>query len=173
MKTVLHLALSADGFIATPEGDSSWVSSQDEELFKARAREFGCLVVGKRTFEQYQGSIYPVEGAHTIVLSSTGSDKEFVPGVSFASSPQNALDLALQRGCETLLVAGGARTSSIFLSQGHIDEAYLSIHPLVLGSGMSPFAEVTGRVKLERISTRDLLEGVVELRYRVVHTPLH
>src|SRR3989344_5951900 len=63
MHTILHLAVTQDGYIARSNGDSSWVSHADEELFMARARDAGCLVVGRTTFEQYRGTIYPVSGA--------------------------------------------------------------------------------------------------------------
>jgi len=52
MKIILHLALSADGFIAKLDGGSDWVSPSDETLFRKRAKMAGCLIVGKRTFEQ-------------------------------------------------------------------------------------------------------------------------
>lgn len=165
MKCVLHLAVSSDGFIAKPDGDSDWVAPADELLFKARAKELGSLVVGNRTFKQYQDTIYPVEGALNIVLSSEIGDS--AANVVFATSPQQAIDIAESAGCTGLLIAGGAKTSAAFLESDLIDEVFFSIHPIELGEGIKPFGKRSDEVKLTLLDTRTLKEGLVERHYRV------
>lgn len=135
MKVILHLATSADGFIAKPDGDSRWVSAADEALFQKRCKEAGCVVVGKRTYEQYKEHIYPVEGAITIVLSTQAAPTH-EPTVLIVSSPREALHIASEKGCTSVLIAGGGKTSSAFLQEGLLDEVFLSVHPLLLGEGI-------------------------------------
>lgn len=137
MRIVLHLATSADGFIAKPDGDSDWVSSVDEELFKKRAQELGAPVVGQRTYEQYKGAIYPVKGALNMISTSKAlHDQDVLPVPTIEAAIKTAKD----HHCNGLLVAGGARTAASFLYQDLVDEVFLSIHPLMLHEGIpSPF----------------------------------
>src|SRR6266487_3314218 len=110
MKIILHMAISVDGFVAKKDGDSDWVSPIDEELFQQRCREAGCVIVGRKTYQQYKGEIYPVKGATTIVLTK-GPRKTIEENVLFASSPQEALTFAPKKGFHSIVVAGGAIVS--------------------------------------------------------------
>ena len=165
MKITLHLDISADGFIAKPDGDSDWVAPADEVLFKNRAKEAGCLVVGKRTFEQYQGTIYPVDGAINIIL--TGHPDPKITGAIFAASPEAAVELAKEKRCAGILVAGGAHTSATFLEANLIDEIFFSIHPFILGQGINPFAEMSFEKRVKLLGSRNLDDGLLELHYEV------
>lgn len=167
MKTTLHLALSADGFIAKPDGDSDWVSPIDSELFESRVKDAGCIIVGRKTFEQYKGELYPVEGVVNIVVTSDVDYKR--DDVMVASSPVVAVALAEEKGCTKILLAGGGRTSAAFLQAGLIDEIFFSVHPLILGQGIKPFEGKTFEKNLKLLDSRDLGEGLVELCYEVIH----
>lgn len=166
MKVILYMAVSADGLIATAGGDSDWVSEADTD-FGRIIREVGCLVVGKRTFDQYQGDLYPMEGVINIVLTSSkvkGSDKN----VLYVGSPSEAIAVAQKRELSSLVLIGGGRTNGSFLKENLIDEIYLSVHPLVLGEGIKLFEGVAKAVKLELLGKKDLFEGLVQLHYRVI-----
>ena len=164
MKVTLHLAISADGFIAKLDGDSSWVAPADEALFKERAREAGCLVVGKKTFDQYHGEIYPVADVLNIVMSRHPQPEE--AGILYVSSPQEAIAVAQERSAG-LLIAGGGLVSGSFLEAGLIDEVFLSVHPLFLYDGIRPFGTVKADAKLQFIDSRELGDGLIELHYGV------
>ncbi|MBI2096634.1 MAG: dihydrofolate reductase [Candidatus Sungbacteria bacterium] len=166
MKITLHLGISVDGFIAKPNGDSDWVAPADEVLFKNRAKEAGCLVVGKRTFEQYQGTIYTVDGVINIILTSKPDPK--ITNVLSATSPIAAVELAKEKGCADVLIAGGTRTSTAFLEANLIDEILFSVHPLILGQGMKPFEGGIFEKSVKLLDSRNLEDGLVELHYEVL-----
>lgn len=166
MKITLHLAISADGFIAKPDGDSDWVDDADETRFIQRAREAGCLVIGRKTFEQYRGTMYPVDGIVNIVLT-----KNPHPGIldaCFANSPAAAIELAEEKGHDTILIAGGGHVSISFLEADLIDEIFFSVHPLILGQGIKPFAEKSIEKKLQLLDSKQLNNGLVELHYKIL-----
>ncbi len=166
MKVILHLAISADGFIAKTNGDSDWVAPADEILFTNRIQEAGCIVVGKKTFEQYQGAIYPVEGVFNIVLTRN-QDATF-RGATVATSAQEAIKRATNEGCSGVLIAGGGHTSAAFLEANLIDEIYFSVYPLIFGEGIKPFEGQPFNKKLELLGTKNLGDGLTELHYKVV-----
>src|SRR5260221_4430301 len=70
MNVVFYPAISLDGFIARPDGDSNWVTAEDERMFADEVQKAGCVVVGSKTFRQYQGVIYPLPNATTFVCTS-------------------------------------------------------------------------------------------------------
>lgn len=165
MKVTLHLAMSADGYIAKLDGDSDWVSPADEEIFVRRIQEAGCVVVGKRTFEQYQGSIYPVEDVINIVLTKTPD--AIYSGALTASSPREAIQIAKDKKCAGVVIAGGGHTSAAFLDANLIDEIYFSIYPLIFGQGIKPFEGQSFETKLKLLDSRNLGDGLIELHYTV------
>ncbi len=166
MKIILDLALSADGYIAKLDGNSDWVSERTEDLFKKRIYEAGCLVVGSRTFNQYQGSIYPIAGVLNIVL--TKNDHQVSnENITYATSPEEAVKIAEDRGCKGMVVAGGASVNKAFLERGFIDEIYFSKHPLVLGEGMSTFGKVEIPPSMTLLDTLDLGDGISQEHYLV------
>ena len=93
MKLTLYNAVSIDGFIAKLDGDSDWVSESDAEIFESTCQKAGCIVMGKTTFEQFKGSLYPMKGVQNIVMSAS-SNHALTGGVEFANSPRAALEIA-------------------------------------------------------------------------------
>lgn len=166
MKITLHLAISADGFIAKSNGDSDWVDPVDGALFEKRAKEAGCLVVGKKTFEQYQGTIYPVNRVINIILTRNPNSK--ISNTILADSPNMAVKLAEEKGCEMILIAGGARTAAAFLEANLIDEIFFSVHPLILGKGIKPFEEIASEKSIKLLGSKNLEGGLIELHYGVM-----
>lgn len=168
MKIILNLALSNDGFIATEGGDSSWVSLVTENHFFTRAREAGCMVVGRKSFEQYKDIIYPISGTLNIVLSHNFSD-EYDSRVLWAKSLAEVLEIVKHERCPGLLIAGGAAVSNLFLENGLIDEVYFSIHTTInLGHGIKPF----GNLNLPEMTILDSVElgdGVIQKHYKVLN----
>jgi len=56
-KIVFYPACSLDGYIARHDGDSAWVTEEDEQLFTQEVQKAGCVIVGSRTFKQYENII--------------------------------------------------------------------------------------------------------------------
>ena len=166
MHVVLHLAVSQDGFIARTDGDSDWVSPVDGKLFDKRARDAGCLVVGNTTFKQYKGTIYPVANVFNIVMSASEHGED--DGVVYVMTPQQAIEVASERGYGTLLVAGGGKTSAAFLDAGLVDEIFLSIHPIQLHEGIKSPGDLHADPRYTLAQVKNLEEGIIEEHYTVL-----
>jgi dihydrofolate reductase len=165
MHVTLHMATSIDGFIAGVNGDTSWVSAQDEQLFLSRCRAAGCMAVGRRTFQQYHDIIYPVADTDNIVVTrTTAADAD---RVSYVASPRDAVAKAQSLGRSQMLLSGGGKVSALFLNEGLIDEIFLSVHPVVIGQGIRLFdgARFVDSFVLKGVS--ELGGGVAQLHYHV------
>ena len=55
MKITMQPAISLDGYIALPGGDSSsWVNPADEERYNQEVERCGCVLVGRTTYQEYK-----------------------------------------------------------------------------------------------------------------------
>jgi dihydrofolate reductase len=169
MKVILYMAISIDGFIAKKDGDSDWVSPVDTVNFEKMIKEKGCIIVGRRTFDQYQGNIYPVIGVTNIVVTTELSLKSETNSVVYAKSPNEAVKLAQEKGHNEALLIGGGITNGLFLKEGLVDEVFLSVHPLILGEGIKLFEKVESYIKLELINHKELKKGLIQLHYRIIN----
>lgn len=88
MKITLYMAVSSDGFIAKEDGDSGWVSKTDSIIFREKCKEIGCIVLGKRTFEQFRGSLYPFKDITNFVLTRDFSGAGEEENVRFVNFPE-------------------------------------------------------------------------------------
>jgi dihydrofolate reductase len=167
MKVILYMAVSADGFIATKSGDSEWVSEVDVPIFDGKIKEFSCIILGNKTFQQFRGKYFPKKDAINIVVSGK---RETTPedGVVFAESPVKALEMAKEKGFEKVLLIGGGHTNGSFLKENLIDEIYLDVHPLIFGEGIRVFEGFETSLNLEKINFEVLDKGQILLHYKVL-----
>src|SRR5689334_11805472 len=68
MKVILYMATSINGYITKGEDDSDWVSEVDWEEFNALKNESGIIVMGSRTYQQFEDD-FPQEGALNVVMT--------------------------------------------------------------------------------------------------------
>ena len=167
MKVTLYMAISLDGFIATSDGDSDWVSPVDSKEFEKQVAEAGCIVVGRRTFDQFRGELYPMAGVSNIVMTEKRQLTDENSDVVFTRSCQQALACAEQRGHDQVLLIGGGHVNGAFLQSRLIDEVIMSVHPLILGSGIKVFEAFEKQVDLRFVSSQQMEAGLIQLRYTV------
>ncbi|MCA9804715.1 MAG: dihydrofolate reductase family protein [Cyanobacteria bacterium HKST-UBA02] len=168
MKVIFYPAISLDGNIATPDGDSDWVTEEDEELFAEEVRKAGCVIVGSRTYEQYRDIIYPLEGATTFVCTGRKNQEDGRDGVIFTGGDCRAvLEEIASRGFQSVVLSGGGETSGRFAEAGLIDEMLISIYPRFTGEGIGLFGSRKVDLRLQLLGTRELKEGVIRHHYRV------
>ncbi len=168
MKIKLYMAQTANGKIARKNGDEDFLSPRNWKEFRELAEKTGVFVVGRKTYEAVQKweekGFKDIE-AHRVVLTRN-QELELEKGFRKASSPEEAVELAEQKG-EGLLVTGGASVNTSFMKKGLIDEIILNIEPHVLGEGLDLFAEESFEHDLELEEVRELEEGIVQLHYKI------
>ncbi len=166
MKVILYAAISADGYIATLDGNSEWVSEMESTVFQKRAGEIGCIVIGRKTFEQYKDILYPMQNVTTIVLSHAAGDEH--REVLFVASPEEAVRVAESKGYTEILVSGGGTVNGSFMQKGLVDELILDVEPVVMGTGMGLFNDAIVKGNLELLGTKQLSQNELQLHYKVI-----
>lgn len=171
MKVILFMAMTVNGIIARENDQEDFLSDRNWKQFCALAKNAGCFVVGRRTYEVvkalYKNYNFDDVKAHRIIVST---NRAFNPGKGYtvARSPKEAFRKASEMGFKTLFLTGGAGLNSSFARLNLIDEVIVDIEPAILGKGIGIFAESDfyKRLKLKRV--KKLPEGILQLHYEVV-----
>lgn len=163
IKCFIIAAMTADGFIARDTHHAAtWTSKEDKKFFVERTKQAGVMVMGANTYETIGR---PMPGRLTIVYSR---DKTY-PGVETTTKPPAELLRELEgRGFKEAAICGGASMYTQFLKAGMVDTLYLTVEPLLFGSGMSMVNEKLD-VDLKLISHQKLSDNVLLLEYGCIN----
>jgi dihydrofolate reductase len=166
VKVILLAVVTLDGKIARNDHHySNWSSKEDKRIFVATTKQAGAMILGHNTFKTLP-SLLP--GRLHIVLTSEPEGKANIPGrLEYTNkSPEKIVAGLDARGYTEAVVAGGGQVNALFLKAGLIDEIWLTVEPLIFGSGMDLFRGTELDLRAHLISVETLNEGgTVHLRY--------
>ncbi|MBV9929605.1 MAG: bifunctional diaminohydroxyphosphoribosylaminopyrimidine deaminase/5-amino-6-(5-phosphoribosylamino)uracil reductase RibD [Alphaproteobacteria bacterium] len=133
----LKLAMSLDGKIALPSGESRWITGEDARahvhLERARA---DMILVGRGTYDADKPALdvrlpgLEAEGPRRALLTRGNG----VDGWERLGSPDEVFRL---EGVNDLLVEGGSATASAFLTADLVDRLLIYRAPILIGEGRS------------------------------------
>lgn len=181
-KIIQAVQVSLDGYIEGPGRDIDW-HMVDEELhshFNDQLSGMGAFLDGRVTY-QLMADFWPTADQDP---DSSPAVAEFariwreMPKVVYSRTLDRAgwntavlrdvvadevLELKAQPGGD--LALGGANLADSFRRLGLIDEYWIYVHPVLIGSGTPLFKHADGRTPLTLAETRAFGNGVVLLRY--------
>jgi diaminohydroxyphosphoribosylaminopyrimidine deaminase/5-amino-6-(5-phosphoribosylamino)uracil reductase len=141
-RITLKLALSIDGKIALPSGESKWITGEDarRHVHLERARS-DMILVGRGTYLADQPRLdVRLPGLENAsprrALLTRG---EPVDGWETLGNPQDVYRL---HDVNDLLVEGGSATATAFLSEDLVDRILIYRAPIIVGEGKSSFGYV-------------------------------
>ena len=141
-RVTLKLALSIDGKIALPSGESKWITGEDarKHVHLERAHS-DMILVGRGTYladaPRLDVRLPGLEDwSPRRALLSRG---EKVDGWEILQSPQDVYRL---HDVNDLLVEGGSATATAFLSADLVDRILIYRAPIIVGEGKSSFGYV-------------------------------
>ena len=175
----VFLGMSVDGFIARLDGDLSWLTGGDDAGgppddgeggdfgFGEFVADVDALVMGRSTYDFIAPfAEWPYQGRPVHVLSTTlesGADAR----ITVHRSLDGAVEALGAAGHRRVYVDGG-RTVHAFLRAGLIADLTLSRVPVLIGTGHTPFGELSADIRLEHVRTRSFPGGMVQSTYRVL-----
>jgi len=171
-KSKFGVACSLDGYIARKDDGIDWILSGEEaasamtDLWKT----VDTIVVGRKTYELARklGRPWPsFPGVKNYLCSRTLRD---IPEkhVQIISEDATAFVRKLkgEKGKDIFVMGGGELANSLF--EAHlIDELRMTIHPILLCSGIPLFLPMNQQIELELAESRTFKNGCVWLTYRV------
>jgi dihydrofolate reductase len=166
-KIILGLAVSLDGYIEGPKGEYDWCFTDQDYGLADFFKRIDTIFMGRKSFELTQKTEMenPWKGMTTYVFSNSTSESKN-PDVKFISGDVagDIMWLRQQKGKDIWLF-GGAELISFFVNKNWIDEYWLSIHPVVLGSGKPLFQNLKERLNLKLTKNKVYETGLVSLTY--------
>jgi diaminohydroxyphosphoribosylaminopyrimidine deaminase/5-amino-6-(5-phosphoribosylamino)uracil reductase len=141
-RITLKLALSIDGKIALPSGESKWITGEDARRHVHLERAHSDMIlVGRGTFladrPQLDVRLPGLEGrSPRRALLTRG---EAVEGWEILRDPR---DVNRLHDVNDLLVEGGAATATAFLAEDLVDRILIYRAPIIVGEGKSSFGYV-------------------------------
>jgi dihydrofolate reductase len=187
-KLILKIEMTLDGFISGPKGEMDWGTATfgGEENWK---RVFDMLstvdtVLMSRVIYQTFKEFWPAAG---VSPTSSKSEKEYshwldsISKVVFSKTLESVdwmnsrliktdagaeISLLKQQPGKNLVMWGGSVFPQALMNLGLIDEYWINIHRVILGSGKRLFTDITSKIPLSLLSAKTFETGTVGLCYR-------
>ena len=173
-KVAFGVASSLDNYIARKDGTIDWIL-RGEEAASVMAdfwKTVDTVVIGRKTYEPVlkSGAPFPtLPGVKNYVLSRTlkeVSDKNVE--IIREDAVEFVRKLKTEEGKGISVLSGGLLAKPLFEAY-LIDEIRVNIHPILLGSGIPLFHEMSQQIDLELIECKTFKNGCVSVTYRVKH----
>jgi dihydrofolate reductase len=167
-KLVYSVAMSLDGYIAGPKGESDWIVMDPEIDFGAMFARFDTILLGRMTYETTGKRGGGMPGVRSYVFSRTLRQAD-CRGVTISDDPSRTVPaLKAQQGKDMWLFGGGGLFRSL-LELGLVDTVEVAVIPVLLGGGLSLLPDTSQRAELQLVDHHVYATtGTVWLEYAVV-----
>lgn len=169
-KVQYGVAVSLDGYISGPNGESDWISIDPEIDFSAIWAQFDTLLMGRKTYEAAIKRLGPSAfGSKAVFVFSTHLESQGHPGVTIVPelTPSWMQSLKSQEGKDIWLMGGGTVFRRL-LDMGEVDSISVTIIPILLGDGTplmpSPYHPTTLMLSTHRHYTSGIISCTYEIR---------
>ena len=183
-KVTLGLANSLDNYIARKDGGWDWLhwSKEVAEISSKFMKTVDAILIGRKTYEvmlAFGQTSYP--GAKNYVFSRSKptasalkkkltTKKKADKNVEIITKDSTTFVRELKRKkSKGIVVFGGGELAHGLFEADLIDEIVLNIHPVLLGSGVPLFHQMTRQIDLELLDCKILRGGYLAVIYRVKH----
>lgn len=172
MKTTYYVASSLDGYIAKEDGDISWLEELDISMEDAGYNEFystvDALVMGRKTYEMIVSFGQWPYGDKPVWVCSRNK----IPSIEDCdlqreNTPEEAYKAAEENNVKHLWLVGGGGLASSFVESDLLTNIYLSLMPIVLGSGIKLFGDLSSAMKINKVTEKTHESGMVQLEYTI------
>lgn len=138
LRITLLAAITADGFLTKGNDPypQTWTSTEDKNLLTKMASEFPLHVMGKKTYDVHKPKPH---NNHIVVLTKEIDQYKSHKAQSIEFRNLNVARFIKEYSdYKRCLLLGGAFTYQQFLEAKAVSEAYITIEPVIVGTGV-PF----------------------------------
>lgn len=187
-KLVQFMHVSLDGFVAGPNGEMDWIIV-DDEIFdyageRTSASDTG--LYGRITFDLMEGywptaadqpnaSRHDVEHAHwyknvqKVVLSKTLAGKNLKNTKIISDNIASEVQKLKQAPGKEIIIFGSPSASHALMQAGLIDDLWIFVNPVLIGTGIPLFKGISDRMNLKLLKSHAFQNGVVCLHYERIN----
>jgi dihydrofolate reductase len=172
-KIIVHIATSADGYIARPDGSLDWLTSRPAPKgfygMPEFTRSVDAKLLGRKTFNLSveMGAPFSAYDRH-YVFSRQPPPTSVPAGVEFVAQSIGAFAERLRgESGKNIWMMGGGELIASFLDDNAIDEFIITVVPIFIGEGIPLIAPRHRDVPLTLRSVKPFPDGVVQLHYDI------
>jgi dihydrofolate reductase len=167
-KFILYIATSLDGYIARSDGSIDWLMppeevDKDEDYLKFYS-SVDALVMGSTTYEQILGFgdwPYPEKLSYVLTHRKLSTERK---DIVFMEDVKSIVKDTQRREYQRVWLVGGGKAVAPFLTEKLVDEYFIFVVPIILGSGISLY-KTASELDLKLVDTKSHSHGIVELHY--------
>jgi dihydrofolate reductase len=174
-KLTLGMNVSLDGFVAGDGGDVNWIFPNFSPELMVDTQQllagFDAILMGRKNYEEMAASWPTADGpmadvmnsVEKVVFSTTLTTLEWNNSRISAAEPEEEIALLKSLPGGPIGASGGAQFAQYLSSHGLVDEYRLTIHPIMLGSGIPIF---NSRIGFDIVESVDYPHGVTVRKLR-------
>jgi len=178
-KVILNIAVSLDGYVASSNDTIKWLESYDnlsEYGFNDFISSVGAIIMGNRSYDigiengWFQDEPYGPSPIFVVSSKKRSEDRTVGNFIFVKDGIEKACELAsLAAGDKNIYLFGGPNVVQQFINKNLLDEIHLSIAPVILGAGISLFANLEERnIELERTDVKSYSDGLTSIHFKVI-----
>ena len=177
-RIVAGLLMSLDGVVESPSewGFSRYFNDEMQEGIAAGVAQADGVLLGRRTYLEF-AELWPNQGSEVPMADFLNNSPKYVVSgtletLGWANSRLLTGDLAeeltklKEQPGKNILIPGSPRLVRSLLRDRLLDELNLNICPVVVGSGMRLFDEITDLLPLKLVNSTTLSTGVLGVTYQ-------
>jgi dihydrofolate reductase len=170
-KVKLFIASSLDCYIAREDGGIDWLYTDADYGYTKFYDSIDTIIVGRKSYDQSLTlDEYPYKGKKVYVFTrkkvrkkNNEQDVEYID-----TNIQGFITSLTQSIGKDIWLLGGGEIASVLLNAGLVDEIILSIHPIILGTGIPLFRDIQKEVNLKLENSLSFESGLTQLCYKVL-----
>jgi dihydrofolate reductase len=169
-KIILGLAVSLDSFIEGPNEEYDWCFTDQDYGMSDFFKRVDSMFIGRKSYELTQSMGDTALGGFPklkeYIFSTTLKDVKQGAKIINGNIDAEVKKIKSETGKDIWLFGGASLTTSL-LNLGLIDELWLSVHPVILGSGKPLFTNIKNRISLTLAQSKTYSTGLVSLTYKI------
>jgi dihydrofolate reductase len=173
-KLILGLAISLDGYIEGPNGEFDWCFTDQDYGLNEFFTGIDAMFIGRKSYEIAQqfaesnsGEVIPDMPPLTEYVFSKTLKSVKNGAVLVAEDAMDEARKIKEQPGKDIWLYGGASLAEAMMNEGLVDELWLSVHPILLGSGRPLFPLSGSRTHLTLINSKSYPTGLLSVRYSV------
>ena len=165
-RVVYGVGISLDGYIARPDGSVDFLFMPKDYSMGPFIRTIDAAILGRKTYEVSlsMGGSFGKE-MKSYVLSRTMPAGKRSGATVVNESPAQLVRKLREGAGKNIWLMGGGDLARQFLEEDLVDELYLGVVPVLIGSGIAAFPAGFPERKFELVESKSFSQGLISLRY--------
>jgi dihydrofolate reductase len=164
-KVILGVAITLDGYIEGPNGEYDWCMTDQDYGMTEFFKRIDSMFIGRKSYDVMTAAGDSGFPSLTEYVFSRTLNYVRPGAMLIRSNLADEVTRIKNSPGKDIWLFGGAELFNELLRLRLVDEIWLSVHPILLGSGKKLFAPGSANVSLKLVDVTTYSTGLVSLRY--------